>query len=114
MNVNSFSFRKHTRNVEIEGEVYDLDCSEKTGEVIDRCAVEAKKLAADARNHLATTAEVKAVYEIMFRAILGDEQTDALLDKFGGSMDVYDYDDLARFLIGEFNAHHQDRIHGVK
>ena len=114
MNVNSFSFRKHTRNVEIEGETYTLDCSEKTGAVIDRCAAEAKKLAADARNGTGTTADVKTVYETMFRAALGDEQTDALLDKFGASMDVYDYDDLARFLIGEFNAHHQDRIHGVK
>lgn len=111
--MNSFSFRTRTRVIEIEGEGYTLDCSEKTGEAADKCSAEAKKFMADARNHNATTADVKAVFEEFYRAALGYEQTDALLDKFGGSMDVYDYDDLARFLIQQFNIYHQERIRGV-
>lgn len=111
---NSFSFRTHTRVIEIEGVAFDLDCSEKTSDAADKCNAEAKKLMADSRNGIGTTADVKAVYEEFYRAALGDEQTDALLDKFGGSMDIYDYDDLARFLIQQFNFHHQNRISGAK
>lgn len=111
---NVFEFKKHKRPVVIAGKEYLLDCSEKAGNALDFGKSEAQRLAEDLLEGTATVNDVKAMFEGVFRAVLGDEATNELLDRCGGEMDLYDYGDLSVFLAGQFNAYHQERIAGEK
>ena len=106
---NVFSFRRHERKIVIEGKMYMLLCTEEVGEALDRASQEARELAGEVAARLAGTDDIKALYERAFDAALGKEATDEILREH--TMDIYDYDDLARFLVAQYTAYHaEERI----
>lgn len=106
---NTFSFRKHEHTIVIEGKTYKMDCSEKAGNALNTAAKEARVLAGDIVSGIAGEDDVKAMYERAFDAVLGKEATDEILRDH--DMDIYDYDDLARFLAAQYNYYHaEERI----
>lgn len=110
---NVFSFRKHERKIVIEDKMYTMQCSEAVGEALNRTAKEARSLAEDIAAGIAGADDIKELYERAFDAALGKEATDEILR--GHDMDIYDYDDLARFLVAQYNAYHaEERIKPAK
>lgn len=111
---NVFEFRKHKRPVVIAGKEYTLDCSERSAAAIDYGKAETDRLRMAMLDGEATAHDVKAVFEGVFRAVLGEEAVDDILERGGEELDLYDYADLALFLGAQFRAYHDERLKSIE